>query len=91
MFLGGVPEIIVPDNLKSAVSRSHLYKPDLNPSYQEMAAHYGVAVIPARSRKPRDKARVENAVLVVERWILACLLHHTFLSLSELNSISFVL
>ena len=85
-FVGGVPEIIVPDNLKSAVSRSPLYEPDLNPSYQEMAAHYGVAVIPARSRKPRDKAKVENAVLVVERWILACLRHHTFLSLSELNS-----
>lgn len=85
-FLGGVPEIVVPDNLKSGVSRAHLYEPDLNPTYQEMAAHSGVAVIPARSRKPRDKAKVENGVLLVERWILACLRHHTFLSLSELNT-----
>lgn len=85
-FLGGVPEIIVPDNLKGGGSRAHLYEPDLNPTYQEMAAHYGVAVIPARSRKPRDKAKVENGVLQVERWILACLRHQTFLSLSALNA-----
>ncbi len=85
-FFGGVPEIVVPDNLKGGVSRAHLYEPDLNPTYQDMAAHYGVAVIPARSRKPRDKAKVENGVLQVERWILACLRHHTFLSLSALNT-----
>lgn len=85
-FFGGVPKIVVPDNLKSGVQRAHLYEPDLNPTYQEMAAHYGLAVIPARSRKPRDKAKVENGVLQVERWILACLRHHTFLSLSALNT-----
>ncbi|MGE4096173.1 MAG: IS21 family transposase, partial [Candidatus Binatia bacterium] len=85
-FFGGVPTIVVPDNLKSGVQRAHLYEPDLNPTYQDMAAHYGIAVIPARSRKPRDKAKVENAVLQVERWILACLRHHTFLSLSALNT-----
>jgi transposase len=85
-FFGGVPEIVVPDNLKSGVQRAHLYEPDLNPTYQEMAAHYGIAVIPARSRKPRDKAKVENGVLQVERWILACLRHQTFLSLSALNT-----
>lgn len=66
-FLGGVPEILVPDNLRSGVTQAHRYEPDLNPTYHEMATHYGVAVIPARARKPRDKAKVENAVLVVER------------------------
>ena len=85
-FFGGAPEIVVPDNLKSGVSRAHLYEPALNPTYQEMAAYYGVAIIPARSRKPRDKAKVENGVQVVERWLLACLRHHTFLSLSELKA-----
>lgn len=84
-FFGGVPEIVVPDNLKSGVHHPHLYEPDINPTYHELAAHYGVAVIPARSRKPRDKAKVENGVLQVERWILACLRHRTFLSLSALN------
>jgi len=69
-FLGGVPEIVVPDNLKSGVSRACLYDPDLNPTYQDMAEHYGVAVIPARVRAPKDKAKVETGVLVVERWIL---------------------
>ena len=57
----------MPDNLKSGVTHPHLYEPELNPTYQEMAAHYGVAVIPARAGKPKDKAKVENAVLVVER------------------------
>jgi len=85
-YFGGVPEIVVPDNLKGSVSRAHRYEPDLNPTYQEMAAHYGVAVVPARVRKPRDKAKVESGVLVVERWILACLRHHTFFTLAELNA-----
>ncbi|MFW2134629.1 IS21 family transposase, partial [Ectothiorhodospira haloalkaliphila] len=57
-FFGGVPELVVPDNLKSGVTKAHRYDPDLNPTYQDMAAHYGVAVVPARSRKPRDKAKV---------------------------------
>ena len=83
--LGGVPMLLVPDNLRAGVSRAHRYEPDLNPTYQEMAAHYGVAVVPARVRKPKDKAKVETAVQVVERWILAALRHRTFFSLAELN------
>jgi transposase len=85
-FFGGVPEIIVPDNLKSGITQAHRYEPELNPTYQEMAAHYGVAVVPARVRKPRDKAKVESGVLLVERWVLARLRHHTFFSLAELNT-----
>lgn len=84
-FLGGVPEVLVPDNLKAGVKSPHLYEPDINPTYQEFARHYGVAVIPARSRKPKDKAKVEVGVQVVERWILARLRDRTFFSLSELN------
>jgi len=84
-FLGGVPEVVVPDNLKSGVSRAHRYEPDLNPTYAELARHYGTAVIPARARRPRDKAKVEVGVQVVERWILAALRHRTFFSLAELN------
>lgn len=84
-FFGGVPEILVPDNPKSAVTRPCRYEPDLNPTYQEMAAHYGTVVIPARPRKPKDKAKVEAGVLLVERWILAVLRHRTFFSLFELN------
>jgi len=85
-FFGGVPELIVPDNVKSGVTRAHRYEPDLNPTYQEMAAHYGAAVVPARVRKPRDKAKVESAVLLVERWILARLRQQTFFSLAALNT-----
>lgn len=83
---GGVPEIIVPDNLRSGVTKACRYEPELNPTYANLAQHYGVAVIPARVRKPRDKAKVEAGVLLVERWILACLRHHTFFSLAELNA-----
>jgi transposase len=86
-FLGGVPELVVPDNLKSGVSKAHRYEPDANPTYQDMAAHYGVAVFPARVRRPRDKAKAESGVLVVERWILAALRHRQFFSLVELNSV----
>jgi transposase len=85
-FLGGVPELVVPDNLKSGVSKSCRYEPDLNATYQEMAQHYGVAVVPARPRKPRDKAKVEAGVLVVARWILAALRKRTFFSLGEVNA-----
>jgi len=85
-FLGGVPEIIVPDNLRSGVTKACRYEPELNPTYADLARHYGVAVIPARVRKPRDKAKVEAGVLLVERWILACLRHQTFFSLAELNT-----
>lgn len=84
-FVGGVPEIVVPDNLKSGVSQAHRYEPDINPTYQEFAAHYGVAVIPARVRRPKDKAKAEAGVLLVERWILAALRNRTFFSLTELN------
>jgi transposase len=84
-FMGGVPQAIVPDNLKSAVSRAHRYEPELNPSYQDFAEHYGVAILPTRVRKPRDKAKVESGVLIVERWILARLRNRRFFSLGELN------
>jgi transposase len=84
-FLGGVSELLVPDNLRSGVSKAHRYEPDLNPTYADLASHYGVAVLPARVRKPRDKAKAEAGVLLVERWILAVLRHRTFFSLPELN------
>lgn len=84
-FFGGVPYILVPDNLKAGVTNPCRYEPDINPTYQDLAEHYGTTVIPARSGKPRDKAKVESAVLVAERWILAALRNHTFFSLAELN------
>ena len=79
------PAIIVPDNLKSGVVKACRYEPDLNPTYHDLARHYGMAVIPARPRHPRDKAKVEAGVLVAQRWILAALRHRTFFSLAELN------
>jgi transposase len=85
-FLGGVPELVVPDNLRAGVSKAHRYEPDANPTYQDMASHYGIAVLPTRVRRPRDKAKVEAGVQVVERWILAALRHRTFFSLAELNT-----
>jgi transposase len=84
-FYGGVPEIVVPDNTRAAVNKSCRYDPDLNRTYQDLATHYGVAVVPARPAKPRDKAKVEAGVLLVERWILAALRHRKFHSLAELN------
>jgi transposase len=84
-FLGGVPAIVVPDNLRAGVSRACRYEPELNRSYQEMAAHYGVAVMPARPYKPRDKAKAETGVLLVERWIVAALRKEKFFSLPALN------
>jgi transposase len=83
---GGVPRAIVPDNLKSGVKKAHRYEPEINPAYQDFAEHYGVAILPTRVRKPRDKAKVETGVLVVERWILARLRNHTFFSLGDLNA-----
>ena len=85
-FLGGVPRLVIPDNLKSGVTSACRYEPDINPTYLKLANHYGVAVVPARVRKPRDKAIVENAVLQVERRILARLRDHTFHTLSDLNA-----
>ncbi|EIF0665381.1 IS21 family transposase, partial [Salmonella enterica] len=84
-WLGGVPELVVPDNLKSATSRACKYDPDVNPTYQQMLEHYNVAVIPARPRKPKDKAKAEVGVQVVERWIMARIRHETFYSLASLN------
>jgi transposase len=84
-FFGGVPEIIVPDNTKTAVTKADRYEPDLNPSFSEMAAHYGVAIIPARVRRPRDKAVVEVSVQIAQRWIVAALRKRTFHSLAEIN------
>jgi transposase len=84
-FFGGVPEILVPDNLKSGITKPCYYEPDINPTYQEMAGHYGVVVIPARVAKPKDKAKVESGVLIAERSILAALRNHTFFSITELN------
>jgi transposase len=84
-FFGGVSEAVVPDNLKSAVTKAHRYEPELNPTYADLARHYGVAVVPARARRPRDKAKAEVGVQLVERWILAVLRQRTFFSLAELN------
>jgi transposase len=84
--IGGVPRLLVPDNAKVAVIKACLYEPQVNRTYAEMAAHYGTAVLPTRPGRPRDKAKVEVAVLVVERWILARLRHRRFYSLAELNA-----
>jgi transposase len=86
-FYGGVAEILVPDNLRSAVTTTNRYEPDVNATYLEMAEHYGCVVIPARPYKPRDKAKVEAGVQLVERWIIAVLRHRHFTSLSELNEV----
>lgn len=85
-YFGSVPAIVVPDNLKSGVHLAHRYEPEINATYAEMARHYGVAIVPARSAKPRDKAKVEAGVLVVERWILARLRDRPLFSLAELNA-----
>ena len=84
-FFGGVPEVLVPDNLKTGVNMASKYEPELNRSYREMCRHYGTVVVPARVRKPQDKSIVENAVLHVSRWILARMRDMTFFSLEELN------
>ena len=84
-FFGGAPKIVVPDNLKSGVTKAHHYDPEINTAYQEMANHYGVAVVPARSRKPKDKAKVEVGVQGVERRILAKLRDRQFFSVAEIN------
>ena len=84
-FLGGVPELVIPDNTRTAVSKACRYEPDLNPTYQEMAMHYGVGIVPARVRKPRDKAKVEVGVQIAERWIVAALRHRKFFSVAEVN------
>lgn len=91
-FYGGVPEIVVPDNLKSAVSKACRYDPDLNPTYQQLSEHYGVAIIPARPYKPKDKSKAEVGVQIVERWIMMRLRKQTFFTLASLNqAITFLL
>lgn len=81
----GIPALAVPDNTKTGVTRAHRYDPDLNPTYYNFAQHCGFGIVPARPRKPRDKAKVENAVQVAQRWIVAALRHRKFFSLEELN------
>jgi transposase len=84
-FFNGVAEILVPDNLKTGVTHPCRYEPDINPTYADLAEHYGTVVIPTRIAKPKDKAKVESAVLIAERWILAALRNHRFFSLAEVN------
>jgi len=81
-----VPKLLVPDNTKVAVIKACLYEPQVNRTYAEMAAHYDTAILPARPRRPRDKAKVEVAVLIIERWLLGRLRHRRFYSLAELNT-----
>jgi len=85
-FFGGVTAQLVSDNLRSGITKACFYEPAINRTYAEMAAHYGAAVLPARPRKPRDKAKVEVAVQVATRWIIAKLRHQRFFSLTELNA-----
>ena len=84
-FFGGVPELVVPDNTKTAVIRSCYYDPSLNPAYRQLAEHYDMVVLPARVKRPRDKAKVENGVQFAERWILAALRNVRFLSFGQLR------
>lgn len=84
-YFEGVAKITVPDNTKTAITNACRYEPDTNATYHEMAEHYGTVIIPARANKPRDKAKVENAVQNAERWIIAALRHQTFFSVAEVN------
>lgn len=84
-FFNGVPNKIIPDNLKSAVSKACKYDPDINPTYLEMAKHYDTVILPARVRKPKDKAKAEIGVNLVSRWILAVIRNEKFYSLEDLN------
>jgi transposase len=83
--IGGVPKLVVPDNAKTAIVKASFYDPLVNRTYAEMAAHYGTAILPARPRKPRDKAKVEQAVLIVERWLLGRLRRRIFYSLADVD------
>lgn len=84
-FLGGVPDMVIPDNLKSGVQKPCRYEPDLNPTYHQLSEHYDTAVIPARPYKPKDKSKAEVGVQIVERWIMARIRKETFFSLKQLN------
>ena len=85
-FLGGVPKAVVPDNLKVGITKPSRYEPGINRTYQDLSDHYDFVVLPARVRKPRDKAKVEAAVGIVERYVLGRLRNHRFFSLDELNA-----
>jgi len=85
-FYGASPTILVPDNPKVGVTKADRYEPDLQRSYEELASHYSIVVIPARPYRPKDKSKVELTVLLVGRWILARLRHQRFFSLEELNA-----
>ncbi len=85
-FFGGVPKIVVPDCLKSAVKKAHRYDPDINATYQHFSEYYGTAIVPARAGHPKDKAEAENAVKIIEMQILAPLRHMTFRSIGEINA-----
>jgi len=86
-FLNGVVEVVVPDNLKSGVTKPSYYEPELNPTYRDLGEHYGVAIIQARPYRARDKAKAEVGVQVVQRWIVAALRKHKFFSLQEVNQV----
>ncbi|MEA2749373.1 MAG: hypothetical protein QOI41_3516, partial [Myxococcales bacterium] len=83
--IGGVPKVIVPDQLKSGVTTSCRYEPGVQRTYAEMACHYGTTILPARPRSPRDKAKVEVGVLIAQRWVLAKIRNQIFFSLDALN------
>jgi len=85
-YFGACPRILVPDQLRSAVSQPDRYDPDINQTFNDLAQHYGMAVIPAPPRKPKGKAKVETGVLIAQRWVLARLRNRTFFSLTELNN-----
>ena len=85
-FLRCVPALLVPDNLKSAIRKACRFEPEATSTYADMARHYGTAILPARPYKPRDKAAVEQSVLLIQRWILARLRNRQFFSLAELNA-----
>ena len=85
-YFGGVSKVVVPDNLKSGVTKAHRYDPDINANYQHVGEHYGFAIVPARAAEPKDKAKVENAVGCIEKQILAPLRHITFTSIAQINA-----
>jgi transposase len=85
-FIGGVPELIVPDNPRALVTVANRYEPELNRATAEFATHYGTVILPARPRRPQDKAKAEIGVQVVERWIMARLRHRQFFSVAELDA-----
>jgi transposase len=85
-FLGGVPELIVPDQPRTSTKTPCRYDPELNPAYRELGEHYSTCILPARPRRPRDKAKVEVGVQIAQRWIIAALRHRTFFSLGALNA-----